>query len=100
MAFTLIKKKVIDSVKRTVEVNGQKTQMHEYFWDAFVQNPSTGRVDHLTEDYTFCQRARDLGFRVFLHPAVQLGHIGHHPITIRDWFKTMGIEFDQIPNRA
>jgi len=100
MAFTLIKRKVIESVRRRVQIDGKESDMFEYFWDMFVRNPSSGRIEHLTEDYSFCQRARDLGFRVFLHPAVQLGHVAHHPITIRDWFKTTGIEFDQIPNRA
>lgn len=31
---------------------------------------------YLSEDYTFCRRASDLGFKTFVHRGVTLGHVG------------------------
>ena len=41
------------------------------FKTAFTPLPSLG------EDIAFCFRARDLGFKLYAEPNVQLGHVGH-----------------------
>lgn len=38
----------------------------------------------LSEDYAFCQRAKDAGFGVWLNPAVRLGHIGQYAYRLED----------------
>jgi len=38
--------------------------------------PMEHNGDYLSEDYAFCKRARDLGFKVFVDGKVRLGHIG------------------------
>ena len=38
----------------------------------------------LSEDYAFCQRAKDAGFKVYLDPAVRIGHIGSYVYRLED----------------
>ena len=38
----------------------------------------------LSEDYAFCQRAKDAGFGVWFNPGVRLGHIGQYPYRLED----------------
>jgi hypothetical protein len=38
----------------------------------------------LSEDYAFCQRARDACFGVWWNPGVRLGHIGQYPYRMED----------------
>lgn len=49
---------------------------------AFFQDPiedsALGRF-HLSEDYFFCQRVRDMGMKVFMDPEVRLKHWGLYP---------------------
>lgn len=39
---------------------------------------------HLGEDIAFCQRAREMGFRLYCEPTVVCGHIGHITIYPED----------------
>jgi hypothetical protein len=43
---------------------------------------------YLAEDYAFCQRARDAGFRIFADTSIRLWHIG----TYRYGWEDAGIE--------
>jgi hypothetical protein len=57
---------------------------------AFYPFYQTMIVDHndekilLSEDYAFCQRAKDAGFGVWFNPGVRLGHIGQYPYRMED----------------
>lgn len=48
--------------------------------------------DHLSEDYEFCERWRDLGGKVYLHPDIDFVHIGEQPYegSFRKTFLTKG----------
>lgn len=53
----------------------------------FVQRPyqrPDGLWDDLSEDYDFCQKARDAGFKVFADLRPQLTHFGTHQFTVVD----------------
>lgn len=39
----------------------------------------------LGEDLAFCKRATDLGYRIYAHPGVVLGHMSHKPIYPEDY---------------
>ena len=39
---------------------------------------------YLSEDWAFCQRARDAGFKVWLDPSIRLGHNGDVLLTLED----------------
>ena len=39
---------------------------------------------YLSEDWAFCQRAKDAGFKVWLDPSIRLGHLGQVMFTLED----------------
>ncbi len=39
---------------------------------------------YLSEDWAFCQRARDAGFDCWLDPSIRLGHMGQTMYTLED----------------
>ena len=41
--------------------------------------------EYLSEDWAFCQRARDLGFSIYVDPVLQLGHIGFYVYTAANY---------------
>ena len=46
--------------------------MHPFF------QPIVHEGIYLSEDYSFCQRARELGYKIWLDPRIVLGHIGSY----------------------
>lgn len=79
--FMLIKRRVFDKMKKTVasykndvrdlSQNLGQERIYEYF-PVFIDEDE--RL--LSEDYGFCRKARDAGFKVYAAPWVQLGHFG------------------------
>lgn len=43
-----------------------------------------GVMRFLGEDWAFCERARELGFKVWLDPSIRLGHTGKYTYTVED----------------
>lgn len=39
---------------------------------------------YLSEDWAFCQRAKDAGYKVWLDPSIRLGHMGTAMFTLED----------------
>lgn len=71
--FMLIKREVIETLAKTAESyegpNGRvaalyMTPIHD---DGFE-----------SEDYHFCRKAREAGFKIFMDPSVRLGHVGQY----------------------
>jgi hypothetical protein len=56
------------------------------FWPLFdfrvVPDAGSGGFNHLSEDYNFCELAREHGFKVWLDPTVKLRHLGLVPISV------------------
>ena len=63
MGFTLIHRSVLEALKKK-----HKSDPWHFFGHDIVNNSRVG------EDLTFCRRARDLGFSVWGHGGVLLGH--------------------------
>lgn len=53
-----------------------------FFWPMFM--PFVVGNEYLSEDWAFCERARQLGFDVWLDPTVILTHIGGYGFTVYD----------------
>jgi SAM-dependent methyltransferase len=49
-----------------------------------IPSEQNGDYEWLSEDWWFCERARQLGFKVWLDPSVTLTHWGHVPVTVRN----------------
>lgn len=45
---------------------------------------------YLGEDFSFCKRAREIGYKIMLDPAVELGHIGKYTYGIPDVINKVG----------
>ncbi|KKM85187.1 hypothetical protein LCGC14_1291580 [marine sediment metagenome] len=54
-------------------------------WD----EPEINEKILLSEDFAFCQRARDLGFGVYINPSIRLGHMGAYVHRIEDMAQKM-----------
>lgn len=58
----------------------------KYPFDCFEANiPRKGNV-YLSEDWGFCHRARQLGFKTFIHPKITVGHLGVYAYSINDYY--------------
>jgi hypothetical protein len=76
--FTAVHRRVFEKLAKNLEhcQEDQKGYARYAFYGQFVRKvPGAGWIS-LTEDYAFSQRARDYGFKVYLNPAVRLGHLG------------------------
>lgn len=74
-AFMMIKRKVIEDL---VAKNPQWQ-----YWDDKTQRTLTAIFDFMVkdnsyvgEDYLFCDRAREIGYEVWVDPTIKLGHMG------------------------
>lgn len=77
--FMCIKRDVFAKLSHTVEVYGEfdsssgQRGAYYHFYPSQVKDGSL-----LSEDWYFCELARDAGFKVYLDTRVILGHIGSH----------------------
>lgn len=71
--FMMIKRSVFEKLKEVVPeyIEGEK---YKQCW-AFFQDPIEDGI-HLSEDYFFCKRARESGFKVICDPKIRLKHWG------------------------
>lgn len=54
------------------------------FFQPFVCREDDGRLHYLSEDWAYCNRARQLGHRVWVDLSIILQHMGLYPYTVRD----------------
>lgn len=54
------------------------------FFAPFVVHEADGRRHYLSEDWAYCNRARQLGFKVWVDLSIVLIHMGLYPYTVRD----------------
>lgn len=79
--FMLIKRCVFERMAEAmpeieyddVSKGGDETRIMHAFFEHIVRNRR-----RWSEDYTFCERARSIGFDVWLDPYITLGHWGAH----------------------
>ena len=60
------------------------------FWPCYMPFVSdyNGKNVYLSEDWAFCQRAREAGYHVWLDPGVRLGHVGTTLLTLEELLRT------------
>src|SRR3954468_231007 len=61
------------------------------YWPMFafsvVPDEQAGGFNELSEDYNLCERARALGFKVWIDPQIKLNHYGQVPVSVRNMNK-------------
>lgn len=71
------------------------------FFSPFQVREEDGRRHYLSEDWAYCNRARQLGFKVWMDESIILQHMGLYPYTVADLnnpghaFPSRGIEWTE-----
>jgi len=127
--ITLIKKKVLDAIAEKTESGyiwfnldrrprkSFEREVNELFEKVIERGDSPEKIfgagvqaglcahhhtDPVGEDYNFCERAHRFGFETWVHPNVQVGHVGRVEYDIRDWtavLKAEGNDIDKMTSR-
>lgn len=59
--------------------------------EMFVPNlPMIYKGEYLSEDFSFCERSRQLGYKMYAEPNIKLGHQGYYLYTLDDYSKNSG----------
>lgn len=62
---------------------GEDTSFWPFYMPFTIPWEGDGHM-YLSEDWAFCQRAKDAGFKVWLDPSIRLGHYGTYLNTLED----------------
>lgn len=86
--FMAVHRRVLDALVKVTPIS--HPHMDWAYWTVFT--PFVKDNEELSEDWAFCERARQLGFKVWLDPAIRLGHIGTKVWTVEDIGRGEGAE--------
>ena len=50
---------------------------------------------YLSEDWAFCDRARKLGFKVWLDPSIFINHVGEYSWNLADAIRQPKVKIDE-----
>ena len=53
-----------------------------FFFDTMIIEEAAGQFTYLSEDFAFCERARQLGFKVYCDQSIMLTHMGQAGVSI------------------
>ncbi len=87
--FMAVHRRVFEKLAETTPLTALKDKNHFYtFYQPFnYEDADLGQTIELSEDWAFCQRAKDAGFKCYIDPAIRLGHIGSYTFTLEDMLK-------------
>ena len=84
--FMAVTKPPLEALMKTLPLC-HETWGESSFWPFYlpyvVEWPDDGHI-LLSEDWAFCQRAKDAGFGVWLDPSIRLSHHGDYGYTLED----------------
>lgn len=88
--FLAIHRRVLESLARDLPLchqgwrnRGVDTSFWPFFMPFCIPWEGDGHL-YLSEDWAFCQRAKDAGFQVWLDPSIRLAHVGTYMFTLED----------------
>lgn len=88
-----VHRRVFEAMAETMPLLHMKDEARCFY--PFFQTMIYDHEDHgkilLSEDFAFCERARQLGFTTYANPAIRLGHIGPYVFRLED----MGRHIDE-----
>lgn len=89
--FTMIHRRVFEKLSEKLPLCFATNKHQKSYWPfylPFVKAQKTGffkrNMEELAEDFAFCDRARDAGFKMMLDPSIRLEHIGQYRFTLED----------------
>lgn len=84
--FMAVHRRVFEKLTQRADMplchEGEWLEHYPFFLPFVVE--ANGKNTMLSEDYAFCERARQEGFPTYLNPAVRLGHIGEYLYRLED----------------
>jgi glycosyltransferase involved in cell wall biosynthesis len=85
--FMAMHRKVFEKMTKHPEVRycmkTSKTPFYTFYLQKTIPWPNDENL-YLSEDWAFCQRAREMGFDIWLDPTIRLGHIGKYIYRLED----------------
>ena len=51
--------------------------------------PMIYKDEYLSEDFSFCERCRNEGYKIYAYPLIKLGHVGKYSYTLEDYNKNI-----------
>lgn len=83
--FMAMRKWVLSTMAQTLPLCHPKTlSFYPFFQPYPAKLEEDGDWLYLSEDWAFCNRARDLGFKIWLDPSVRLKHTGSYTYELDD----------------
>lgn len=85
--FLLTQRKVYAKMREHFKMPtcvGGKHGLVPYFQPMIHQDQATGRQLYLSEGFSFCERAKQCGFKIFADTTIRLGHIGKKSFSWED----------------
>ena len=101
--FMAVSRKVFEKLAESLPLchQGEFWEFWPFFMPFTCPDERFGHI-YLSEDYAFCQRARDAGFEVWLDPTIRLGHQGSYQYRLENMIQTemspQPIRFTQRPD--
>ena len=84
--FLAVHRRVFEEMAKGLPLlhKSQPWAFHNFYAPFEYEDEDTGERILLSEDYAFCQRAKELGFPSYIDPAVRLGHLGSYVYRLED----------------
>lgn len=79
-----VPRKVIEALVSDAPLCHPSTMPFYPIFDPFVVENDDGELIYLSEDWAFCERARQAGFEVYVNPAIRLVHLGQAEYRLED----------------
>jgi glycosyltransferase involved in cell wall biosynthesis len=84
--FMAIHRRVLDAMIPTLPLchANQEWAYWPFFDFKIIEDETAGGFNYLSEDWLLCERALNLGFKVWLDPTIFLGHLGLIEFNVRN----------------
>jgi len=88
--FVAVARRVFERMSQTLPLchqgwtdRGTDTSFWPFYMPFVIPSEGEGHI-YLSEDWAFCERAKQQGDKVWLDPSIRLGHIGSYMYTLED----------------
>lgn len=83
--FMAVRREVFETLATGLELeHADESDMRQYPFFETQRGESDGKPIRLSEDWAFCERARQVGFGIWLNPAIRLKHYGMSGFVLED----------------